>query len=97
MQMERELYRDDCVGLMPEWKDLDPHSEFDIATTLKQLERISELAAVDPSEYIPCRNDFLANNFIQVEEPEKYAEPVYIIDWEYAGMSTPYYELADMF
>ncbi len=25
--MERELFRDDCVGLMPEWKDLDPQIE----------------------------------------------------------------------
>ena len=25
--MERELSRDDCVGLMPEWKDLDPQIE----------------------------------------------------------------------
>jgi thiamine kinase-like enzyme len=73
------------------------YPEFDIATTLKQLDRISELAAVAPSEYRPCHNDLLADNFIRVAESEKYAEPVYIIDWEYAGMSTPYYELADMF
>ena len=45
----------------------------------------------------PCHNDLLADNFIRVAESGKYAEPVYIIDWEYAGMSTPYYELADMF
>lgn len=25
--MERELSRDDCVGLIPEWKDLDPQIE----------------------------------------------------------------------
>ena len=25
--MERELSRDDCVGLMPEWKALDPQIE----------------------------------------------------------------------
>ncbi len=25
--MERELSRDDCVGLMPEWKELDPQIE----------------------------------------------------------------------
>jgi len=26
--MERDLSRDDCVGLMPEWKDLNPQTEF---------------------------------------------------------------------
>ncbi len=25
--MENELSRDDCVGLMPEWKDLNPQTE----------------------------------------------------------------------
>jgi hypothetical protein len=25
--MERELSRDDCLGLMPEWKDLNPQTE----------------------------------------------------------------------
>jgi thiamine kinase-like enzyme len=27
----------------------------------------------------------------------KYHEPMYLIDWEYAGMAPRYYDLADMF
>ena len=44
-------------------------------------------------------NDLLADNFILVtdEYRKKYEKPLYIIDWEYAGMGPKYYDLADMF
>lgn len=73
------------------------YPEFDIAGTLKKLKRISETANIKHSEYVPCHNDLLADNFIRVENREKFGEPVCLIDWEYAGMNTPYYEMADMF
>ena len=73
------------------------YSEFDIRGTIGVLERISALADIQPSEYVPCHNDLLADNFILVEDRESTREPVYLIDWEYAGMNTPYYEISDMF
>ncbi len=73
------------------------YSEFDIRATIAVLERISALADIQHSEYVPCHNDLLADNFILVEDRELTREPVYLIDWEYAGMNTPYYEISDMF
>jgi thiamine kinase-like enzyme len=73
------------------------YPEFDIAGTIKIMETISALADVPHSQYLPCHNDLLADNFIMVEDRLKHPEPVYLIDWEYAGMNTPYYEFSDMF
>jgi thiamine kinase-like enzyme len=73
------------------------YSEFDIRGTIGVLERISALADIQHSEYLPCHNDLLADNFILVEDRDLYREPVCLIDWEYAGMNTPYYEISDMF
>jgi thiamine kinase-like enzyme len=73
------------------------YPEFDIRGTIAVLERISALADIPQSEYVPCHNDLLADNFILVADRESYREPVYLIDWEYAGMNTPYYEISDMF
>lgn len=73
------------------------YPEFDIAGTLNSLKRISEKANIQHSQYLPCHNDLLADNFIRTENSKKFVEPVCLIDWEYAGMNTPYYEIADMF
>ena len=73
------------------------YPEFDICGTINILDRISTMADVPHSEYLPCHNDLLADNFILVEDRDRYREPVYLIDWEYAGMNTPYYEISDMF
>jgi len=55
--------------------------EFDIEGVIKNLEKLSEIAN------IPESNGYR----------EKYKEPMYLIDWEYAGMAPRYYDLADMF
>jgi thiamine kinase-like enzyme len=73
------------------------YSEFEIEKTIHALEKIAGLAKVDPAGFVPCHNDLLADNFILVEDRDKYREAMYLIDWEYAGMSTPYYDIADMF
>ena len=73
------------------------YPEFEIDKIIDVLEKIAGHAGVTPDTYVPCHNDLLADNFILVEDGEKYREPVYLIDWEYAGMSTPYYDVADMF
>jgi thiamine kinase-like enzyme len=73
------------------------YPEFEIDKTIRTLEKIAGVAKVYPARYVPCHNDLLADNFVLVEDREKYSEPMYLIDWEYAGMSTPYYDIADMF
>jgi len=73
------------------------YPEFDIENSIGILEKTASHAGITPDTYVPCHNDLLADNFILVEDREKYREPMYLIDWEYAGMSTPYYDLADMF
>ncbi|NIQ37614.1 MAG: phosphotransferase [Proteobacteria bacterium] len=73
------------------------YPEFKIEQTIEILEGIDDHAKIAPDQYVACHNDLLADNFILVEDKEKYGEPMYLIDWEYAGMSTPYYDIGDMF
>ena len=73
------------------------YPEFDLKGTINILVKIDEIAQIPHSQYVPCHNDLLADNFILVSDEGKYKEPMYLIDWEYAGMGTPYYDLADMF
>jgi thiamine kinase-like enzyme len=79
-------------------KEINSHyPEFDIQETIRVLEKISDVAGIPQSAYVPCHNDLLADNFILASDKQRFKEPMYLIDWEYAGMSTPYYEIADMF
>jgi len=73
--------------------------EFDIEGVIKNLEKLSEIANIPESEFTASHNDLLADNFVLVENSHrgKYNEPMYLIDWEYAGMAPRYYDLADMF
>ncbi|MCP4399413.1 MAG: phosphotransferase [bacterium] len=80
--------------------DLDvDYPEFDIANTIHCLEKLSQEINIPESEYTASHNDLLAENFILVQEGYEnyYPEPMYIIDWEYAGMAPRYYDIADMF
>jgi thiamine kinase-like enzyme len=80
-------------GLEAEYK------EFDISGTIQRLIKLSSVINIPESEYSPCHNDLLADNFILINEDarDRYAEPMYIIDWEYGGMAPKYYDIADMF
>jgi thiamine kinase-like enzyme len=73
------------------------YPEFEFEKTITILEKIAAYTKITPDQYVPCHNDLLADNFILIEDREKYSEPMYLIDWEYAGMSVLYYDLADMF
>lgn len=74
-------------------------SEFDIESVIKNLEKLFEIINIPKSEFTSCHNDLLADNFILIEDDHqgKYKEPMYLIDWEYAGMAPRYYDIADMF
>jgi len=75
------------------------YPEFDIAGTIACLERISDVINIPEEAYTACHNDLLADNFILIKDEfrDRYAFPLYIIDWEYAGMAPRHYDIADMF
>ena len=75
------------------------YQEFDISGTIQRLIKLSSIINLPESEYTPCHNDLLADNFILINDDarDRYAEPMYIIDWEYGGMAPKYYDMADMF
>jgi thiamine kinase-like enzyme len=73
------------------------YPEFDIRGTIQALDRISGIAAIAPSKYVPCHNDLLADNFVLTEDTDGDRGPMVLIDWEYGGMAPPYYDVADMF
>lgn len=73
------------------------YPEFDVNGTIRILGKISDIANVPRSTYLPCHNDLLPDNFILVEDRKRFKEPMYLIDWEYAGMAPSFYDIADMF
>ncbi|RLB93851.1 MAG: hypothetical protein DRH26_02810 [Deltaproteobacteria bacterium] len=75
------------------------YPEFDIQGSIKRLEKLSAIINIPETEFVACHNDLLADNFILIKEEykHKYDAPMYIIDWEYAGMAPKYYDIADMF
>ena len=75
------------------------YEEFDIAGTVQRLIKLSSIINLPETQYAPCHNDLLADNFILIrpEAEQRYDSPLYIIDWEYAGMAPRYYDIADMF
>jgi thiamine kinase-like enzyme len=73
------------------------YTEFDISGTIGILERISEMTGIPASDYVPCHNDLLADNFILTEKEGPLKGSMYLIDWEYGGMAPVWYDLADMF
>ncbi len=75
------------------------YPEFDIAGTLRKFRRLAEHTAIPKGEYTVSHNDLLAENFLLVCDPykDRFPRPLYIIDWEYAGMAPRYYDIADMF
>jgi thiamine kinase-like enzyme len=80
--------------------DLDAkYDEFDIPGTNDRLIKLSGIINIPETEYVPCHNDLLADNFILINDvaTHKFDSPMYIIDWEYAGMAPRYYDIADMF
>jgi len=75
------------------------YPEFDIDETVKRLEKLYAVINIPEADFTACHNDLLADNFILIKEEfeHKYDSPMYIIDWEYAGMAPKYYDIADMF
>ncbi|NOY07769.1 MAG: phosphotransferase [Spirochaetes bacterium] len=68
------------------------YPEFDTERTIGRLETLFGIISIPESEYTPCHNDLLADNFIL-----NRSGYIQLIDWEYAGMAPEYYDIADMF
>jgi thiamine kinase-like enzyme len=75
------------------------YPEFDIDGTLRKFHKLAEHSAIAKDKYTVSHNDLLAENFLLVQDPykDRFPRPLYIIDWEYAGMAPRYYDIADMF
>ncbi|MCL2480213.1 MAG: phosphotransferase family protein [Spirochaetaceae bacterium] len=73
--------------------------EFKIDKIIPKLQLLMEKINIPENKYVITHNDLLAENFILVNEKhrDKFEKPLYIIDWEYAGMGPKYYDIADMF
>ncbi len=89
-----------CVKLYKILSNLNvDFPEFDILGILNDLKVLIEKINIPESKYVITHNDLLADNFILVtdEYKDKFEKPMYIIDWEYAGMGPKYYDVADLF
>jgi thiamine kinase-like enzyme len=62
-------------------------SEYDLAAAIGR--RIELACLADPVELRPCHNDLLNANFIDD------GVRIRIVDWEYAGMGDPYFDLGN--
>jgi len=61
--------------------------EYELASAIGR--RIELACLADPVELRPCHNDLLNANFIDD------GERIRIVDWEYAGMGDPYFDLGN--
>ncbi len=92
--------RDEIVKMADILESLNvEYPEFDIKGTIQRLKTLYKKINIPESSFAPCHNDLLAENFILVKEgyENMYPEPLYLIDWEYAGMAPRFYDIADMF
>ena len=56
----------------------------------KEADAARRVLADNPAPLAPCHNDPLAENFI--DSPAR----MYLVDWEYAGMNDPMWDLGDL-
>lgn len=75
------------------------YPQFDIAGTIRKFHKLYEHCRMPPEKFTVSHNDLLAENFLLVcdEHRDRFSRPLYIIDWEYAGMAPRYYDIGDMF
>ena len=57
---------------------------------LEQSARIEEAMKRDQPAFTACHNDLLSENFILAPDGK-----MWVIDWEYGGMTDPYFDLGD--
>jgi thiamine kinase-like enzyme len=74
-----KIARDNNTPMPPELESLLP-----------EMETIEKATAINPPADVACHNDLLSENFI-VDADGK----MWIIDWEYGGMTDPFFDLGD--
>lgn len=62
----------------------------DYAEVRKAVMDIKEETDLYPGRKVPCHNDPLCENWV------RGTERMYLVDWEYAGMNDPMWDLADL-
>jgi thiamine kinase-like enzyme len=86
--------RFDVFGQIDEYLALLRRNRARIPDGYEQLQRAAEGAraalAARPARLAPCHNDPLAENFLDT------GERMVIVDWEYAGMNDPMWDLGDL-
>jgi thiamine kinase-like enzyme len=65
-------------------RELDEPFDYDLA--LARLDRIESVRSFHPTSF--CHNDLLNTNFV-------YDGTLRVLDWEYAGMGDPFFDLAN--
>jgi thiamine kinase-like enzyme len=56
----------------------------------KEADAARQVLSERPAALVPCHNDPLAENFL--DAPDR----MYLVDWEYAGMNDPMWDLGDL-
>lgn len=62
----------------------------DYEETRAQVMEIRKLAYCPEQDRVPCHNDPLCENWV------RSGDRMYLVDWEYAGMNDPMWDLADL-
>jgi thiamine kinase-like enzyme len=71
-------------------QDIDAPMPDRLAALLERMPEIEEATARNSVPDVACQNDLLSENFIIDAEGK-----MWIIDWEYGGMTDPYFDLGD--
>ncbi len=71
-------------------KDINAPMPDRLAEMLEVMDDIEKATAARPVPDVACHNDLLSENFI-IDADGK----MWIIDWEYGGMTDPYFDLGD--
>jgi thiamine kinase-like enzyme len=71
-------------------RDINAPMPPELESLLLEMDVIEKATAVRPPADVACHNDLLSENFI-VDANGK----MWVIDWEYGGMTDPYFDLGD--
>jgi len=71
-------------------RDADAPFPDDIDWMLDLSDQIEQAMGRDPQRPVACHNDLLSENFILDRDGK-----MWVIDWEYGGMTDPYFDLGD--
>lgn len=70
--------------------DINAPMPDELAATVKVLDDVEAVMKRDPVPDVACHNDLLSENFIIAADGK-----MWVIDWEYGGMTDPYFDLGD--